>query len=185
VSDYYQEIDKRRPSQGDIVELAPHSRLVSPIRYVTTADDGSITVGTVPSGEAVTQTCLKLALLLTPDCELAKPKTRFWHICPIHPLAQLNRSDQGNTRKNKIFNFLYLPAFKTMPDSFVDLSWITTLEAPIIDNANRLMTLSDMARAALYMQQIRWISRWILSDVKCPRCQLQFNAADTLPVRSE
>jgi hypothetical protein len=119
VSDYYQEIDER-PSQGDIVELAPHSRLVAPVRYLIKAEDGSVTPSAEPSEAAVSETRHQLALILTPDCEIDKQKTRFWHICPIHPLAEVNRIDQGNIRKNKILNYLFLPAYKTMPDSFVD-----------------------------------------------------------------
>jgi len=184
VSDYYQDIDSR-PSQGDIIEIAPHARLSAPLRYVSVASDGSMSVSTTSSSEALSSTREQLALLLTPDCELDKTKTRFWHISPIHPLSAVNGTDQGNIRKNKVFNFLFLPGFKNMPDSFLDLSWITTIDSELVRSKNRLMTLTDLARSALYMQQIRWTSRWTLSDVRCPQCQLQFNPADALPVRAE
>jgi hypothetical protein len=184
VSDYYQAIEAR-PSQGDILELSPHSRLTFPLHYVSVSTEGFHSLATAPTENALAQVRLQRALLLTPDCELDKPATRFWHVCPIHELSSLNSNDQGNIRKNKIVKYLFLPAHEGMPESFVDLSWITTLESVIIGDTTRIFTLSDLSRGALYMQQIRWLSRWMLNDVKCPRCELQFNPADTLSVRAE
>lgn len=184
MSDYYLEINERPPSQGDIVELAPHIRLAAPLRYLSTGSDSSPTIGSQPTGEAIAQARQQLALVLTHDCEIDKEKTHYWHICPIHPLSRVSRTDQSNIRKNKVLSHLFLPAYKTMPDSFADFGWITTVDAEIMKAAPRLMTLSDLTRAALYVQHLRWISRWVLDKVKCPNCNVEFNPSDTMPVRS-
>lgn len=183
MSEYYQAPDPRF-SQGDIIELAPHTRLLDPVSYITRSSSG-LTVGLGATEEVIAEARHQLAVILTPDCELDKKQTTFWLIAPIHPLAALLGQDQGNVRKNKVLKWLHLPAYGTsIPECFIDLATITTVKATVIQKAKRIATLSDSARAALYMQQTRWFSRWVMSDIDCPRCNLKFNPTDTMPVRS-
>lgn len=183
MSDYYQALDPK-PSQGDIIEIAPHARLLDPLSYLHRSPSG-LSIGPASTKEAVAEARNLLAVILTPDCELDKPSTRFWLIAPLHPISSLMAQDQGNIRKNKVLKYLHVPANPPhIPEAFIDLATITTVEAGLLRKAKRLVTLSDSTRAALYLQQMRWFSRWILSDVQCPRCQLQFNPSDTMPVRS-
>ena len=184
MSDYYQEISQKT-SQGDILELAPHCRLASPVQYLTVREGDVFSSADSVTDKAIAQTRREFALVLSPDCDIDKEKTLFWLLCPIHPLSAMNGSDQGNIRKNKVFNYIFLPAHKSLPDSFVNLGWITTVEARIVKESTRIMTLSDLSRSSLYMQLVRWISRWKLNEVQCPKCELKFNPADTLSVRAD
>jgi hypothetical protein len=183
VSDYYQPLDPK-PSQGDIIELAPHTRLFDPVSYVSRGPAG-LAIGLGATKEAIAEARNMLAVILNPDCELDKASTRFWLIAPLHPLSLMIAHDQGNIRKNKVLKYLHVPPYPPLvPESFIDFGAITTIEAAIMKKTNRIVTLSDSARAALYVQQMRWFSRWVLNDVQCPKCQLRFNPTDTLPVRS-
>ena len=61
---------------------------------------------------------------------------------------------------------------------------MTTLERTFIEASKRILSLSDFGRRALYSQQIRWLTRWQLAEVRCPNCAVSFNAADGMTVRS-
>jgi len=183
VSDYYNALDPRI-SQGDILELAPHMRLFDPVSYVTRGPAG-LAIGPGATKEVIAEARNILGIILTPDCEIDKSSTKFWLIAPLHPITMLIGQDQGNVRKNKILKYLHLPPYHPhIPEAFVDLAAITTVESAVLKKAKRLATLSDSARATLYVQQMRWFSRWVLNDVQCPRCDLHFNPTDTLPVRA-
>jgi hypothetical protein len=183
VSDYYQPLDPRYDfSQGDIIELAPHCRLPHPIVSVDEREAGTYVISSARS-KAIAEQRILMGVLITWDCEIEKRP--YWHICPIHPLSGLNRSDQTNIRKNKTFPYLHLPGSDQIPESFVDLSSLTTISKDAISDCRRLTTLSDLGKQAFFMQFIRWLTRWTLATVSCPSCNTVFNPADVLPVRAD
>lgn len=184
MSEYYQAIIPEL-SQFDIVETATHLKLNEPVVFLSNDEGESVLVGPSPTDRVIATAEHKLALVISPDCDLDKPRTKHCLICPIYPLSVVSGADAGTIKKNKALRFLFLPSkAPSIPESFVDLAAISTVSIDLMRNATRLATLSDMARKAFYMQQIRWISRWTLSNVACPQCGLNFNPADTLPVRS-
>lgn len=123
------------------------------------------------------------AMLITWDCENEKPK-RNWLVCPVQPLAQLQRSEQTNVKKNKILSLLYLPEYRDLlPDSFVNFNHISTLDRELIQPGRRIVSLSNLGRAAFYNQFIRWLTRWKLHEITCPNCSTTFDPTLSLPVR--
>ena len=80
---------------------------------------------------------------------------------------------------------LFLPRFgDTLVESFVDFNHVTTLDAEYVKNAKRLVSLSDVGRRALYVQFVRWLSRWELREIACPNCGSVFDPHIDQPVRT-
>lgn len=156
---------------------------------MTEQEDGVFVQSSIaPNGsERVLANCRRAkAILLTYDCVLDKPDTKFWQICPVVPIAKIARADQGLVRKNRIFHYLHLPAFgNELPESFVDFSIVTTIEPGTINCAHRIVTLSDVGRKSFYGQYIRSITRWELKSAQCPACSTEFDISLSLPVRPE
>ncbi len=126
-----------------------------------------------------------LAIVLTHDCTIDKSNTRFVQICPISPLKDLEPSLRGEVKKNRPFQYFYLPPDGELTESFVDFAYPTTVSLSMVSGIPRLMTLSDLGRRALYVQYIRWVTRWEMRKIKCPGCGEDFNASAALPVRKD
>ncbi len=122
-------------------------------------------------------------MLITWDCENEKPK-RNWLICPVQPLALLPKADQTTVKKNKILSTLHLPQYRDLlPESFVNFNHISTLDRDLIQHGRRIVSLSNLGRTALYIQFIRWLTRWKLHEITCPNCTTKFDPTLSLPVR--
>jgi hypothetical protein len=179
-------------SQGDILRIAPHSYLSHPLSKLKPVGSNQYEIEPEPfssfnekHGERVVATCKRrIALLLTPDCEIDK-KNRRWVVCPIKPVAELSGTYQDTIKKNRVVSALFLPGYRDeFPDGYADFNQITTLEPAFIREAERVISLSDIGRIALYKQYIRWFTRWTLQEITCPHCAGSFDPTITLPVRN-
>ena len=65
------------------------------------------------------------------------------------------------------------------------LNQLTTLDREFVRGANRILSLSDLGRMALYAQHIRWLTRWQLSEIRCPHCNASFSATAGMAVRPD
>jgi len=179
-------------SQGDIIESVPHLYLHGPLLAAQKEAETIYRVKGEPfpsfddkQGQTILASCKRQrALLLTHDCEIDKPQTNRWLVCPVVPVVLLAPETRDRARRNRIFSMLHLPAYRDrLPESFVDFNQISTIDRALVSGAARLVSLSDIGRRALYGQFIRWISRWQLRELNCPNCDVAFNPADNLPVR--
>ena len=138
-------------------------------------------------GQAVVASCKRAkALLLSHDCEIDKPSVKNWIVAPVVPLPVIPGSAHGDIKKNKVFSFLYLPSYRDiLEESVVVLNHLTTLDQEFVRGANRILSLSDLGRRALYAQHIRWLTRWQLSEIRCPNCDASFNASAGMIVRPD
>jgi hypothetical protein len=81
---------------------------------------------------------------------------------------------------------LHLPKhWDILEESALVLNHPTTMDKKMVESANRIVSLSDLGRRALYARYIRWISRWRLRDLCCPNCHAIFNATDSMTVRPD
>lgn len=181
-------------SQGDILERLPGAHLVPPLRALFLRGDGAMTVETETHpdfddkrGQAVVASCKRSkALLLSHDCEIDKPSVKNWIVAPVIPLSVIPGGAHADIKKNKIFSFLYLPSYRDiLEESVLVLNYLTTLDPDFVRGANRVLSLSDLGRRALYLQHIRWVTRWQLSEIRCPNCNASFNAAAGMTVRPD
>jgi hypothetical protein len=179
-------------SQGDILELAPHIYLDTPLLGLTRIEGGMHQEEREPfrafddvNGQPVVAGCKRTrAIVLTPDCEIDKNIT-YWHICPVLPLSRLKGNVQGDVRRNRVYSRFFLPQLgEVLPDSFVDFNQISSIKADFIQAGRRILSLSDIGRQGLYAQFVRWLTRWELRNVRCPNCDTEFNPATNLQVRN-
>jgi hypothetical protein len=159
-------------SQGDIVVL-PH------LHIDTTAEiDGEGLMEFTVKGRPAP------ALILNFDCEIDKPWSKRFVVCPIVPLESLPQGQRTNAKNNRTAHLFFMPRHKAiLPDSVAVLNQQTTIDRMVIDPAKRIATLEVQARMALYTQFVRWLSRWELTDLTCPRCGGEFDPTIALPVR--
>jgi hypothetical protein len=166
-------------SQGDILEPVPHLFFDGPL---------SVAVGdrtTRSTGPIICTATSERAIILTPDCEIDKPKVRRWLICPVMPIETVAADNRQNVRDNKVFSRFYLPPYEDiLSEGFADFNQISTISAGLLVTVNRTASLDEEGRSALYAQFMRWLTRWRLKAVRCPYCQKDIDLTATLPTRS-
>jgi hypothetical protein len=127
------------------------------------------------------------ALVLTHDCEISQSERSKGRVvlCPIKPLADLSQDTRGNAKKNKIPHLFFLPRYKAgLADSVAFLNQLTTVHMDVIRGVPRIATLHVVGRKALYAQYLRWLSRWELTVIQCPQCEMSFDPSLVLPTRA-
>jgi hypothetical protein len=118
------------------------------------------------------------------DCEIDKPWSETVVVCPFVPLSDLPTTQRTHAKNNRIAHLFFMPRYKAvLEDSVAVLNQQTTLDRTLIDLSKRVATLDKTGRFALYGQFVRWISRWELRELTCPRCGLEFGAENVLPLR--
>lgn len=181
-------------SQGDILDLLPHVYLNRPLFALSKEAETIFRVTGEPypqfddrHGQDVVATCKRSrAILITQDCEIDKPQVVHWMICPVVPASRLRPENVDRLKRNRIYSMLYLPRYAdALGESFVDFTHITTLDAEYVKNAQRIISLSDMGRRGLYVQFLRWLTRWELREIVCPDCGAKFDPHAEQPVRSD
>jgi hypothetical protein len=179
-------------SQGDILRIAPHSYLPHPLVRLCSLGENKYEAESEPfsefnekHGESVSAICKRrIALLLSPDCEIDK-ENRRWLVCPIKPVADLSSNYKDSIKKNRVVSALFLPRYLSLfEDGYADFNQITTLEPAFVRQAERIISLSDIGRRALYKQYVRWFTRWTLQEIACPNCAASFDPTITLRVRN-
>jgi hypothetical protein len=179
-------------SQGDIIDISPHVYLDQPLFGVTLRAGSVVNSGTFSldgsdkKGKSIVATASRRrAILMTHDCTIDKPNEARWHICPIVSLFELSSKLQDSVKRNRDYSKLFLPKFGSLgEDSFVNFNQISTIHRDIIGSAKRILSLSDIGRHALYVQYIRWLTRWELRTITCPLCNAVIDPTAVLPVRS-
>lgn len=182
-------------SQGDILQLLPHVSLDKPLlslhkegetETVFRATGEPYTNFNDKDGQTVIAKCKRTkAILISHDCEIEKPQVKNWLVCPVVPMDKLQPKNHDLLKRNRIFSMLYLPRFnRLLIDSFVDFNHVTTLDSEFIKSSNRIISLSDIGRRALYVQFIRWLTRWELREISCPNCAARFDPHADQPVRT-
>jgi hypothetical protein len=174
LSDLYEALNPSL-SQGDIISIVPHV-IIQGMR--------DIVGGEVPTPAWDFKDRKEKAILLTRDCHLDRPDTKWCQVCPVLPIKTIEPKNLGNLKKNKLYQYFHLPAVNEFPESFVDFSVVTTVSVDLIKPETRITTLNDDGRRSFYGQYIRWLTRWELRDISCPSCGTSFNPSQSLPVRS-
>jgi len=181
-------------SQGDIFELLPHVFLDGPLLALEHETETILKAIGEPyrefndkDGQPIVATCKRSkGILLSHDCEIDKPQVRKRLICPVVPLSRLRPQNQDRVKRNRIYSMLHLPKYGTsLEESFVDFNSVATIDAEFLRGKNRIVSLSDIGRRALYVQLIRWFSRWELREIVCPRCSASFDPHSDMQVRAE
>lgn len=122
------------------------------------------------------------ALLLNQSCDIDKGSERLI-VIPVVPLSTLPSQQQTNVRKNKLLSRLFLPSYRDLlPESFASFVQPMTVGRDFLEATARLASLSERGRRALYLQYIRWVSRWRFNLVSCPTCGTGFDPGQTLPI---
>jgi len=162
--------------QGDILCDIPHLHLKPPLQALrnTTTRQGQAflpepyepkTPQERRQGSLVATSCqLGLGMLLTYDCEIDNDR-KHRMVALIRPLdRQIPPDQQEIIRDNRNFNFLYLPAYlDKMDESYVDLRRVSCLDPALVDQAERVVSLTDVAKKALYTQLFRYLTRHDIS----------------------
>lgn len=180
-------------SQGDILELLPHLSLNRPLLALSKEAETIFKALGEPhpqfndkDGQDVIASCRRgKAILINHDCEVDKAQVKKWLICPVVPASRLKPETQEILKRNRIYAMFHLPKYpEVLVESFVDFNHITTLDAEYVKDAKRLVSLSDTGRRALYVQFIRWLTRWELREIACPDCGATFDPHIDQPVRT-
>jgi hypothetical protein len=191
--DLYEE-PRSKVSQGDILDDLPHLSLEKPLLALYKEAETLFRAAGEPftqfddkNGQPVVGICSRArAVVISPDCEIDKSQVKKWIVCRIKPASSLRPQVHDHLKRNRIYSMLFLPRFRdSLPDSYVDFNTITTLDSALVTSAKRIVSLSDIGRRGLYLQFIRWLTRWEFRDLTCPNCAASFNPADVLPVRTE
>jgi len=193
LSEELYETPREQFSQGDIFELLPHVFLGRPLTALTKDGETTLRAETEPftsfddtNGQAIVASCkLQRAILLSHDCEIDKAQVIRWILSPVVPIVRLSNENRDRVRRNRIYAMFHLPKFhESLPESFVDFNQMSTLNSEFVRSASRIVSLSDLGRRGMYMQLVRWFTRWELRTTQCPACGVSFNPGDVMAVRT-
>ncbi len=188
------EAPREQPGQGDILEFLPHVFLDGDLIALNPETEVTFKAAVEPfssfddkGGQPIVATCKRQkAIVLSPDCEIDKSHVRRWIVSPVVPIVKLSDRNRDIVRRNRTYAMFHLPKYRdVLPESYVDFNQVTTLGADLVKAAQRLTSLSDLGRRGLYIQFIRWFTRWELRTVTCPSCGVSFDPGDVMPVRSQ
>ena len=182
-------------SQGDIFELLPHSYIEPPLLMLAQEAGSEAILRLSPEpfvsfndkdGQRIVSMCKRgKGIILSHGCVIDKPQVRRWLVCPVIPLTEIPSGQRGDVKRNRAYSMLYLPQIReVLPESFVYLDQVSTIDAEIVRSAHRLVSLSDIGRKALFAQFIRSLTRWELRTIACPNCQMDINQSEALPVKT-
>jgi hypothetical protein len=133
--------------------------------------------------QAVGAARAQAAMLLNQSCDVDKPAFTRLIVVPVVPLSVLGSADQTNVRKNKMFARLHLPAYRDLlPESFASFLEPMTVEKAFLEQAPRIVSLTEKGRRSLYVQYVRFLTRWNLAEIVCPACNVAFSTADANPI---
>jgi hypothetical protein len=122
-------------------------------------------------------------MLLNQSCDVDKPAFTRLIVVPVVPLSFLSSAEQTNVRKNKTFSRLHLPAYRNLlPESFVTFLEPMTVDKKFLQEAPRILSLTEKGRRSLYVQHIRFVTRWNLAEIVCPGCEFIFSPSDSEPI---
>lgn len=187
------ETPRAKISQGDILELLPHLSLNRPLLALSKEAETIFKAMGEPypqfndtDGQDAIASCRRAkAILINNDCDIDKTHVTKWLICPVVPASKLQPKTREILKRNRIYAMLYLPRYaEVLVESFVDFNQITTLDAEYVKDAKRIVSLSDIGRRGLYVQFIRWLTRWELREIACPDCGATFDPHIDQPVRT-
>jgi hypothetical protein len=135
-----------------------------------------------PSAKLTTQR--HCAILLNQSCDVDKKYPKLV-LLPVVPLQLCSSQDRKLIKTNRIFSALYLSAYRdVLPESFVSFQEPMTVERSMLERVPRIASLTEEGRRGLYVQYVRWLTRWALTEVSCPGCGTNFNPSKTLAVEN-
>jgi hypothetical protein len=115
------------------------------------------------------------AVLLTFDCEIDKPSTKWLTFALVRPLPpNMPEADQLTIRENRKFAFFFLPPNEDeAPIDYVDFRRLGSVNVDLVKGLTRIARLSDDLRKAMLFQYFRYLTR------------IDFNRASLPPAEEE
>ena len=115
-------------------------------------------------GDQVVAFCqLAFGMVISHDCEIDKD-TKHRLIALIRPLDPLPAQDQQTIREHRNVSDCYLPAYPgIIGESYVDFRRMTTLHPTILQNTERVLSLTEEGLKYLQIQLIRFVTRLDIS----------------------
>ena len=103
-----------------------------------------------------------LAMLLSHECDLAKPTNEIALLALVRPaVGNINPDNLGHLRSRRLYHAFYLdgPPGLDGRDWYADCRLITAVHESMLTMESRLISLSDEAREALRGHMIRFWNR--------------------------
>jgi hypothetical protein len=187
LEEFYRDVDPRW-CQGDIIRQVPHIHLkppliavrrestksgekLAPFEYPLGAPNEENPVNATPrggfkfgTGDNIVAFCqLGFGMVLTYDCEIDNDK-KHRHIALIRPLGPLPAQDQQTIRERRNVSYCYLPAYPdVIEESYVDFRRMTTVHPDLLQNTERILSLTENAVRYVWIQLIRYWTRLDIS----------------------
>lgn len=109
-------------------------------------------------------------LVLSHTCEILKPLNSIILVCAIRPLEDTASETQGNIRRGRVKNAMYLESIGTLPESFIDFRYIFRVDKTILEQymykSQRIASLDNEAQRALATFFYRFLVRDIPENTK-------------------
>ena len=105
------------------------------------------------------------AIVLSHDCEIDKEKRVL--IAPVLSIATVTGDALEAVRNGKRYPFLHLPEIpQKLVESYLDLRGICFVERKVVDNVERLASMSEDGVERLHAQIIGFFTHIPLSDIR-------------------
>ena len=98
-------------------------------------------------------------IVLSHECELAKPSTRTALVVRIRGEADFNPDQWGHIKKNRLYNGMYLEGAGPHMPGFVDFRLIHRVRIDVLERCEKIASLTEEARQALPAYLWRFLTR--------------------------
>jgi len=171
-----QELDPRL-SQGDLLNMVPVSRLISPLRFlkkqtikggrIARLDAGSFSPDSNGVGEFLSRGIMCPGIVLTHSCELDKGNKRVLvQVAPVQGASKLEAPAREAVFSRQRYALLPLPGVPEWGDCYADLRQIATVDSSLIQLEDRLASATESGRRHL---QEHLVTYFLRSDFPDPQ----------------
>lgn len=155
--------------QGDIVATMPFAALAEPaVNLISTslkggtrgwAEHGTPKFDDRQRANFLAKGNFELGMILNHGCDIDKPTNKNLLLIPVRPLSGMPEAQREAVRQQKSIPLLYLPDVPNLGDHVADLRLITRVAASSVVAADRLATMTEIAKMRLVTQLIAFFAR--------------------------
>ena len=113
-------------------------------------------------------------IVISHTCEILKPSNSIVLVCAIRSLSDIESSNRGHIKNNRIYNAMYLSAIADLSESFVDFRYTFRINKlsleEYIHQGRKIASLNDEAQLALTTFFYRFLIRPVPSTGLIRRC---------------
>jgi len=101
-------------------------------------------------------------IILSHTCDIDKPTQKQVLVCVVKSFSVLKPGQDGDVRKDRVRNVMYLRTIKNLGEVFVDFRCEFRLNKEVLSEGDKIISLTDQGQLAL----AHYFYRFLVRDVE-------------------